>query len=67
MTITNNENLSCNNGMQYEIHKTYKLPAAEYIAKHNPTYIGSNILGRYFEHPIYGDESGLLLENNGKM
>ena len=58
---------NCDNGMQYEIHKTYKLTAAEYIAKHNPTYIGSNILGRYFEHPIYGEESGLLLENNGNM
>ena len=44
--------------------KTYKLTATEYIAKHNPTEIGGNAFGTYYEHPLYGDESPLLVVPN---
>ena len=53
--------------MDYEVCKTYKMTSGDFIAKHDPTYVGRNMLGRYFEHPIFGDESGLLLEHADKM
>ena len=44
--------------------KTYKLPANEYIAKYNPTQIGRNGFGTYYEHPQFGDEVPLLFVPN---
>ena len=47
------------------IDKTYKISATDFKKKYNPTKIATNELGDWFEHPIYGDEAGLLLVPNG--
>tara|TARA_R110002020_G_scaffold434819_1_gene644992 strand:- start:9 stop:242 length:234 start_codon:yes stop_codon:yes gene_type:complete len=39
----------------------YKLSATEYKKKHNPIRVGKNAIGDWYEHPIFGDETGLLL------
>ncbi len=49
------------NKMFDDILKTYKLSPAEYIEKYDPSYIGRNIHGDWYEHPLYGDESPLIL------
>ena len=49
----------------YGIVKTFKLTAKEYIGKHDPTYTGINPIGNWYEHPIYGDEIGLLVVLRG--
>ena len=49
----------------FETIGTYKLTASEYIAKHDPTRIGINEIGTWYEHPVYGDEAGLLLVITG--
>ena len=45
--------------------KIYKLPADEFLAKHDPCRIGHNTVGWWYEHPIYGDEAGLLVLPTG--
>ena len=40
---------------------TSKLSPADYRAKHTPSYIGTNIHGKWYEHPIHGDEAPLIL------
>ena len=54
MKMLNNENIG--------IVGTYKISASDYIKKHNPCLIGNNKLGSWYEHPLYGDESPVLLE-----
>jgi len=44
---------------------TYKVCAGAYLAKHNPTRMGSNSVGIWYEHPIYGDEVGMLVVPTG--
>ena len=46
---------------QLGIIRTYKLTASEYIAKHDPCYLGRNEVGVWYEHPLFGDEAGLLV------
>jgi len=43
------------------IYKTYRITAREYLAKHKPTLIGTTVIGRWYEHPVHGDEVGLLV------
>jgi len=41
--------------------RTYRLTATDYIAKHTPTVIGVTHVGTWYEHPLYGDEVGLMV------
>jgi hypothetical protein len=47
--------------MKDSIVGTYKISATSYLDKHQPDRIAINEIGHWFEHPLYGDESGLLL------
>ena len=51
--------------MDIGITKTFKTPAREYIAKYDPCQVGHNAVGLWYEHPIYGDEAGLLVVPTG--
>lgn len=44
---------------------TFPITANRYLAKHNPTRMGSNSIGIWYEHPIYGDEIGMLVIPTG--
>jgi len=47
-----------------DILKTYKLSPTEFIKKYElgkASYMGTNIHGTWYEHPIYGDEAPLIL------
>ena len=44
--------------------KTYKINGKDFIAKYDPTYIRGNVHGEWYEHPIFGDESPLVLISN---
>jgi len=44
---------------------TCTITASEYLAEHNPTRMGSNAAGVWYEHPIYGDEIGMLVIPTG--
>ena len=44
---------------------TYKVSASTYLEKFNPTRMGSNSVGIWYEHPIHGDEVGLLVVPTG--
>jgi len=39
----------------------YRISGSDWITKHDPSLIGSNKHGDWYEHPIYGDESPLML------
>ena len=52
---------------EYETQATFKIDAQEYKEKYDPTSVGRNMLGTWYEHPLYGDEAGLLLEHDGRM
>ena len=41
--------------------RKYKFSGRDWITKHDPSLIGSNKHGDWYEHPIYGDESPLML------
>ena len=43
-----------------EILHTYPATATELIAKYDPTLVGQNSIGKYYEHPIHGDEWTLM-------
>ena len=47
------------------IIRTYKLKASDYLHKHTPTVMGVTHIGTWYEHPIYGDESGMLVVPTG--
>lgn len=51
--------------MDIGITKTFRTSAREYVAKYEPTRIGINEVGTWYEHPIYGDERGLLVVPTG--
>ncbi len=51
----------------YEVMNVYKISSAEYISKHSPSRVAGNMLGTWYEHPLYGDEAGLLLDHQGRM
>lgn len=44
--------------------KTYKINGKDFIAKFDPTRIAGNVHGVWYEHPIFGDESPLVLIAN---
>ena len=44
---------------------TCTIPASEYLTEHSPTRMGSNTVGVWYAHPIYGDEVGLLVVPTG--
>lgn len=51
--------------MDIGIFKTCKSTASEYLTKYDPTRMGSNAAGIWYEHPIYGDEIGMLVVPTG--
>ena len=53
--------------MDIGITKTFRTSAREYVAKYEPTRIGINEIGTWYEHPIYGDEAGLLVVPTGSQ
>ena len=40
---------------------TYKITASDYVSKYDPSYVGRNEAGVWYEHPVFGDESPLLV------
>lgn len=46
---------------RFGLTAVYKMSATAYKTKHDPTYLGGNIFGSYYEHPIFGDEGAMLV------
>ena len=57
-TITNGEGEA---QMFSDILKTYSMSPADYRVKYTPSYVGTNMHGNWYEHPIHGDEAPLIL------